>query len=116
MQWWKMILPFVEMTWHWWHPQTLGYWIQPAHLTLLGTNHILLTYMATPGHRVSGFGNVSGLGRGTIKLESIVNGKSHFITLKDVFHAPDAPFNLISISRALETGIEVLFASKSVKF
>ena len=42
MRWWKTILPFVEMTWHWWHPWTLGYRIQPAHLTLPGTNHILL--------------------------------------------------------------------------
>ena len=86
------------------------------------TSHIaqnkshFITYMATPGHKISGFGNVPGLGRGTIKLESTVNGKSHTITLKDVVHAPDAPFNLISISRALETGIEVLFASRSVKF
>src|ERR1700678_2383037 len=86
------------------------------------TSHIarnkshFITYTATPGHQISGFGNVPGLGRGTIRLESTVNGKSHTITLKDVVHAPDAPFNLISISRALETGIEVLFASKSVKF
>src|SRR5271155_2467232 len=41
---------------------------------------------------------------------------SHHNSEKDVVHAPDAPFNLISISRALETGIEVLFTSKSVKF
>src|SRR5271168_2346335 len=86
------------------------------------TSHIawnkshFITYTATPGHKISGFGNVPGLGRGTIRLESTVNKKSHTITLKDVVHAPDAPFNLISISRALETGIEVLFASKSVKF
>src|ERR1700678_3303866 len=60
------------------------------------TSHIarnkshFITYTATPGHKISGFGNVPGLGRGTIRLESTVNGKSHTITLKDVVHAPDA--------------------------
>ena len=86
------------------------------------TSHIarnkshFITYTATPGHRIFGFGNFPRLGQGTIKLESTIDGKSWIITLKDVVHAPDAPFNCISISRALETGIEVLFAPKPVKF
>ena len=39
--------------------------------------NLFQTYTPTPGHKVSGFGNVDGLGRGTVKLESTVNGDTH---------------------------------------
>ena len=70
---------------------------------------VFLSYTTTPGHRVSGFGNVDGLGRGTVKLESTVNGNTHVITLKNIVHTPDAPHNLILISCADDAGIAVLF-------
>src|ERR1700678_1854471 len=66
--------------------------------------NLFQNYTPTPGHKVSGFGNVDGLGRGTVKLESTVNGDTHIITLQDVVHAPDAPHNLILISRADDAG------------
>jgi transposase InsO family protein len=76
---------------------------------------IFVDYTPTPGHQISGFGKAPGLGRGTIRLESTVEGKTSTITLKNVVHAPDAPFNLISISRAIEAGAAVLFSSPGVK-
>ena len=78
--------------------------------------NLFQTYTPTPGHKVSGFGNVDGLGRGTVKLESTVNGDTHIITLQDVVHAPDAPHNLISISRADDAGIAVLFQDGKARF
>lgn len=50
-----------------------------------------------------------------MKLESTVNGKTYVITLNNVMHSLEAPFNLISISRAVETGMEALFGSKGVR-
>ena len=38
------------------------------------------------------------------------------ITLKNVIHTPDALFNLISISHAIEAGVAVLFSSPGVRF
>src|SRR6202790_5744417 len=76
---------------------------------------IFIDYALTPGHQISGFGKTPGLGRGTIQLEATVEGKTSKITLKNVVHAPDAPFNLISISRTLEAGAGVLFSSHGVK-
>ena len=70
--------------------------------------NLFITYKSTPGHNVKGFGKVPGLGRGSIKLESTVEGKTMVTMLHDVVHVPNAPFNLISISRALEAGIKVL--------
>lgn len=71
---------------------------------------IFSDYIKTPGHCIIGFGGVDGLGKGTIHLECQVNGKTSTRTLRNVVHAPDAPHNLISISRALESGLSVLFA------
>ena len=40
------------------------------------------------------------IGRGTIKLDFLVNNKQTFtVQLKDVKHAPTAPNNLISVGR-----------------
>jgi hypothetical protein len=77
---------------------------------------VFVTYIATPGHKITGFGNVDGLGRGTIKLESTVDGKTFPITLKDVVHAPDAPHNLISIGRATDANMHILFKGKMARF
>jgi GAG-pre-integrase domain len=44
-----------------------------------------------------------------------VEGKTSTITLKNVVHTPDVPFNLISISCAIEAGAAVLFSSPGVK-
>lgn len=62
------------------------------------------------------FGKTPGLGRGTIQLQTTVEGKTSKITLKNVVHVPDALFNLILISHALEAGVAVLFSSPGVRF
>jgi hypothetical protein len=77
---------------------------------------IFIDYTLTPGHQISGFGKTPGLGRGTIQLQTTVEGKTLKITLKNVVHTPDAPFNLISISRAIKAGAAVLFSSPGVRF
>jgi hypothetical protein len=68
----------------------------------------------TPRHQISGFGKSPELGRGTIQLESTVDGKTSILTLKDMVHTPYAHFNLISISHTLKAGIKVLFVSPGV--
>ena len=86
------------------------------------TSHIVrnqeafIDYVPTPGHRVTGFGGVDGLGRGTVLLEAIVNGQPHTITLKDAVHAPAAPHNLISILHADEAKIKVAFNNGKTRF
>ena len=77
---------------------------------------LFTTYQPTPGHRVKGFGKAPGLGRGTVQIECTVEGKTTVTTLNDAVHVPDAPFNLISIGRAEEAGVKVLFANGKVKF
>jgi GAG-pre-integrase domain len=76
---------------------------------------IFVDYTPTPGHQISGFGKAPGLGRGTIRLESTVGGKTSTITLKNIIHAPDMLFNLILISYAIEAGAAILFSSPGVK-
>jgi gag-polypeptide of LTR copia-type len=76
---------------------------------------IFVNYAPTPGHQISGFGKAPGLGRGTIRLESTVGGKTSNITLKNVVHAPNMPFNLILILCAIEAGAAILSLSPGVK-
>ena len=45
-----------------------------------------------------------------------MDGKTSTLTLKNMVHVPDAPFNLISISCTLKAGIQVLFMSPGVRF
>jgi GAG-pre-integrase domain len=78
--------------------------------------NLFTTYLSTPGHHVKGFGKTPGLGRGTVKIKCIVDGKTTVATLSDAVHVPDAPFNLISIGRAEEAGVKILFAHGKVKF
>ena len=73
-------------------------------------------YVPTPGHRVTGFGGTDGLGKGTVTLEATVDGQVCTLTLKDAVHAPAAPHNLISISRADEAKIKIGFSNGKVKF
>ena len=78
--------------------------------------NIFVSYVLTPDHQIAGFGKVKALGRGTIKLHCTVAGNRSVQTLNDVLHAPDAPYNLISIPRASEAKITVLFMELGVKF
>ena len=92
-------------------------WLADSACTshIVWDREIFIDYTPTPGHQISRFGKAPGLGRGTIKLESTMEGKISTITLKNVVHAPDMPFNLISISCTIEAGAAVLFSSPRVK-
>lgn len=63
----------------------------------------------TPGHKINGFGNVSGMGRGIVKLICKIGSETNIVTLKDVVHAPSAPFNLVSVSRMTDAKFNVMF-------
>jgi Zinc knuckle len=92
-------------------------WLADSECTshIAQDREIFVDYTPTPGHQISGFGKAPGLGRGTIRLESTVGGKTLTITLKNVIHTPDAPFNLILISHTIEAGAAVLFSSPGVR-
>ena len=80
-------------------------------------DHNLFTmYLPTPGHNIKGFGKSPGLGRGTVKIQCTVDGKTTVAMLSNAVHIPDAPFNLISIGWAEETGVKILFAKGMFKF
>ena len=77
------------------------------------TSHItksrdyFVDFTETPGHQIHGLGNIAALGRGTVKLISLVNGKEFPILLKDCLYAPQSPHNLMSLSRVTEAGNKV---------
>ena len=68
-----------------------------------------------PGHTIEGFGKSPALGKGTVDMISKVGDKSIKITLRDVLHVPDAPYNLISIGVLTEKGNSLLFVDKLIK-
>jgi sarcosine oxidase delta subunit len=55
-------------------------------------------YIATPGHKITGLGETTGIGCSTVPLSFAVGKKSQECILQDVLHCPTAPFNLISVS------------------
>ena len=57
------------------------------------------------------------IGRGTIKLDFLVNNKQTFtVQLKDVKHAPMAPNNLISVGRLTDHNYLAHFTQNGVEF
>jgi hypothetical protein len=76
---------------------------------------MFVDYTPTPGHQISGFGKAPGLGRGTIRLEGTMGGKTSTITLKNIIHAPDTLFNVISISCTIEAGQPFYFCHQESK-
>ncbi|KAF8066579.1 hypothetical protein FPV67DRAFT_1394325, partial [Lyophyllum atratum] len=73
------------------------------------------SYVDTPGHQIKGFGSTAGMGRGTVKLTSKVGGKDMTITLRNVVHAPDAPYNLVSVSRMTDARFSLKFEGESLR-
>ena len=70
----------------------------------------------TPGARLHGIGEAPVIGRGTVWLEMVVDGKPSSIMLTDVCCVPTAPHNLISISRLTDAGGKALFTNDTVLF
>ncbi|KAJ3473639.1 hypothetical protein NLI96_g12899 [Meripilus lineatus] len=63
------------------------------------------TYTPTPNRFIKGAGRCPSLGRGTVRISFIVDGKHIPITLLDVIHAPEMPQNLISFGRLTNAGL-----------
>lgn len=57
---------------------------------------------------VSGVGDAQAEaeGRGTVKIQSVIEGKSYFLTLEDVLYIPSNPNNLLSLGRWDKAGGE----------
>ncbi|KAH9944614.1 hypothetical protein B0H21DRAFT_678119, partial [Amylocystis lapponica] len=56
-----------------------------------------LEYRETPGGNINSMGSTPTLGRGTVQLWAVHDGKRTTFTLHDVVHAPSSPHNLISL-------------------
>jgi len=54
------------------------------------------------------------IGKGSVYLKSIVNGKEMLILLKDVYLVPDLHINLCSVGAASSSGIDILFSGDTV--
>lgn len=63
-----------------------------------------ISYKSTPGQTIQGAGKCDALGRGDVKIIFTVKGKRIPITLRDAIHAPDMPYNLISLGRLTSAG------------
>jgi hypothetical protein len=74
-----------------------------------------VSYVATPGQRVRGFGGTPCIGKGTVRIICKVGGKSVPILLKDVMHAPKSPHNLVSIGRITDAGFALRFEGEHVR-
>src|SRR5271154_1045043 len=77
---------------------------------------LFVNFIETPSHYIKGLGKLPTLGKGSIKLVSSVDDKSIPLHLQDVLYVPDAPHNLISVSKATSSGCQVLFSDNGVKF
>ena len=117
MQWQMKNLHSVEeRIQHWLFHQNLVLADSACTSHIVWDQNIFIDYTLTPGHQISGFGKTPALGQGTVQLEATVKGKTLKITLKNAVHSPNAPYNLISISCAIEAGVAVLFSTHGVKF
>jgi hypothetical protein len=86
------------------------------------TSHIVkdrdlfITYKSTPGHSVKGFGKVPGLGRGSIKLESTVDGKATVTVIhqsvghhRSVGQLAFSPHSVIQMPRSFFIHVNTLY-------
>ncbi|KAI0994036.1 hypothetical protein K3495_g14147 [Podosphaera aphanis] len=64
-----------------------------------------------PGQAIVGPGNVKHFaeGRGTVKLECVVKGKTAWLTLTDVLFIPTAGVNLLAVASIQDKGGDVVF-------
>ncbi|CAK5270962.1 unnamed protein product [Mycena citricolor] len=85
------------------------------------TRHIVInktlfsSYLETPGTNVTGFGQSSSPGSGTVEISSHVGTKAYDISLRDSMHVPNAPYNLISLGRLTSAGCSVQMKGDTMK-
>ena len=70
----------------------------------------------TPGQHVHSLGCVSIIGRGTVKLQCSVEERTFNVELKEALYVPEAPHNLISVTRLMSAGAEANFKGSKVQF
>ncbi|KAJ3553828.1 hypothetical protein NM688_g3412 [Phlebia brevispora] len=63
------------------------------------------SYSHTPGATIKGAGTCPALGRGTVKIFFVVDNHRVPITLNNVIHSPDMPYNLLSLGRLTTAGL-----------
>ncbi|KMQ88472.1 retrovirus-related gag-pol polyprotein [Lasius niger] len=55
------------------------------------------------------------VGKGTIRLNTEIEGRSKIVSLEDTLHVPDLRTNLLSVSKITDRGYKVIFDDKSAK-
>jgi transposase InsO family protein len=77
-----------------------------------------VTYQELPPSNITGIGEntVTAIGKGNVRLNTTIDGRTFNIELKDVLHSPDLSNNLISISRLDDAGCAARFGSGKVTF
>lgn len=72
---------------------------------------VFTTYEKVQSRPIKGIGGsqVQPLGRGTITLDCLVNGKCVEVSLANVLHVPDMGVNLLSVGKLLDADIAVAF-------
>ena len=88
------------------HSLPSGTWLADSAATkhVIQSRSNFSSYTETPDHRIEGLGTCSSPGRGNVVISSQINSKSYSITLKNALHAPDSPYNLISIGCMTKAG------------
>jgi hypothetical protein len=83
-------------------------WLADSGCTvhLANDRDIFTDYTPLDGEVIKGLGGnvVKALGRGTVTLESQINGKTETVKLYNTLYAPTAVNNLLSISRIDDAG------------
>ena len=75
-------------------------------------NHIVrdratfITYAKTPGSTITGAGTCAALGCGDVRVSFTTKTGTVPITLTDVLHAPSFEYNLLSLGRLSNAGLE----------
>lgn len=91
-----IVLAAEEETW-------LGDSASQSHIV---RNKSLFThYIDTPGNVIKGAGSCLALGKGDVHIDFLANGKRIAVTLKNAIHAPDMPYNLISLGCLTSSGL-----------
>jgi hypothetical protein len=71
-------------------------------------------FQKTPGHEVKGFGTVTGIRRGIVKISSRIGSTINNIKLQDALYVPAAPHNLICLRKIHRAGYKVQFTTDTL--
>jgi len=92
-------------------------WIADSDTTshLVRDRSAFVTYTELQDHLIQGVGRTTkDIGKGDVKLTTIVENRSYPILLRDAIHCPTTPFNLVSISHITNMNCRVNFYQKGI--